>query len=67
MQGQIRRLVRDKRFGFIRDEQGHDRFFHANNSLTPFEQLREGQQVTFDGFELNGVGLRADRVEVVNA
>lgn len=48
MQGTIKKLT-DKNFGFISDDSGKDLFFHANNlSGVEFNELREGDSVTFD-------------------
>jgi cold shock protein len=48
MQGTIKRLT-DKNFGFIAQEGADDLFFHANNlEGISFDQLREGDAVTFD-------------------
>ena len=50
MQGTIKKLVTEKNFGFISQENGEkDLFFHANelDGIT-FDQLREGDAVTFD-------------------
>lgn len=49
MNGPIRRLVRDKGFGFVGDGTGTEYFFHrsACNGIS-FDQLREGQTVSFD-------------------
>lgn len=52
-------------FGFIRDEENQERFFHVRNVVgdsSGFEALREGQTVTFDPITVPGKGLRADRV-----
>ena len=47
--GTIRRLVRDRGFGFIRTEQGEDLFFHRNELQgVEFASLREGQQVEIE-------------------
>jgi cold shock protein len=49
MNGTIKRLVNDKGFGFILGGDGYEYFFH--NSACPqtaFDDLREGQTVTFD-------------------
>ena len=49
MTGTIKKLT-DKNFGFIaQDEGGSDLFFHANNlDGTEFDQLREGDAVSFE-------------------
>jgi len=50
MYGTIRKIIRDKGFGFIQsDEGGEDVFFHRSR-LAPkvvFEDLREGNDVEF--------------------
>ena len=47
-EGKIVRLVRDRGFGFIRMESGSDIFFHRSATEVPFEELHEGEPVTFD-------------------
>ncbi len=48
MQGTIKKLT-DKNFGFIAQDSGDDLFFHANNlEGIDFDQLREGDMVTFE-------------------
>lgn len=49
MQGIIKKLT-DKNFGFIsQDDSEKDLFFHANNlEDVRFEELREGDAVTFE-------------------
>jgi len=48
MQGIIKKLT-DKNFGFIAQDGADDLFFHANNlDGISFEELREGDSVTFD-------------------
>ena len=48
--GTIRRLVRDRGFGFIQPEGAtQDVFFHSSVVEQPtFDELNEGQQVEFD-------------------
>ena len=49
MTGTITKMTRDRGFGFIRGEDGADYFFHKSElrgGLT-FEQLNEGQRVSF--------------------
>ena len=48
MQGTIKKLT-DKNFGFIATDGAEDLFFHANNlDGVEFDQLREGDAVTFE-------------------
>src|ERR1700681_471359 len=46
--GTIKRLVRDRGFGFIRDDGGQEWFFHRSSVQGSFDELNEGQRVTFD-------------------
>ena len=47
--GTIKRLVSDKGFGFIATGDGMEYFFHQSAcAQTAFDDLREGQAVTFD-------------------
>ncbi len=60
--GTIKRLVRDRGFGFIRDEGGQEWFFHRSAVTTgTFEQLNEGQRVAFDE-EPSAKGPRAGNI-----
>lgn len=48
MEGTIKKLT-DKNFGFISQNGADDLFFHANNlNGVDFDQLREGDSVTFE-------------------
>ena len=63
--GTIVRMVRDRGFGFIRTDNGQDIFFHATGveGDTPYDNLQEGQQVTFDREQdTRGRGERATHV-----
>ena len=47
--GTIKRLIKDRGFGFIKIEQGKDLFFHRNQLQgVAYHSLREGQQVEFE-------------------
>ncbi|MBT4277518.1 cold shock domain-containing protein [Candidatus Falkowbacteria bacterium] len=49
MQGNIKKLMTDKNFGFISQDGGDDLFFHANNlDGVDFSELNEGDAVTFE-------------------
>ena len=64
-QGQIKKLVSDKGFGFIRDESGTDVFFHASGvEGATFEELQEGQAVEF-ATEQGPKGPRATAVRII--
>jgi CspA family cold shock protein len=60
--GVIKRLVPDKGFGFVAAQDGSEYFFHRSACVdTRFEQLREGQSVTFE----KGQGPKGPRAENV--
>jgi CspA family cold shock protein len=59
--GTIKRLVRDRGFGFIRDDGGQEWFFHRSGVQGSFDQLAEGQRVEFDE-ETSPKGPRAGNV-----
>ena len=47
--GTIKRLIGDKGFGFIAASDGKEYFFHQSAcTQTAFDELREGQAVTFN-------------------
>lgn len=63
MKGIIKRLVRDKGFGFISADSGPEYFFHQSACPgTAFGELREGQTVSFDV----GEGPKGPRAENVS-
>lgn len=50
MTGTIKKILRDKGFGFIEPDDGSDDVFFSRGSMdshTEFDQLREGNQVQF--------------------
>ena len=62
MNGTIKRLVNDKGFGFVAAADGNEYFFHQSACAAgDFDQLREGQSVTFN----TGQGPKGPRAENV--
>lgn len=60
--GEIKRLVRDRGFGFVRDKAGQEWFFHRSGVANDgFDSLTEGQKVTFEE-ETSPKGPRAGSV-----
>ena len=63
-EGTIKRLT-DRGFGFIETGDGTDMFFHMSNvEGTTFEQLQEGNRVSFEIGE-GPKGPRAEKVQVI--
>lgn len=63
-EGTIKRLT-DKGFGFIDAGTGQDMFFHMSNlEGVTFEELREGQRVSFTEGQ-GPKGPRAENVQVI--
>jgi cold shock protein len=49
MQGTIKRVIRDRGFGFIRSADGKEIFFHRSSlQELNFDVLKEGQEVEFE-------------------
>ena len=62
MDGTIKRLVSDKGFGFVAAADGNEYFFHQSAvAAGGFDQLQEGQAVTFN----TGQGPKGPRAEDV--
>jgi CspA family cold shock protein len=62
MTGTIKRLVSEKGFGFVAASDGNEYFFHQSACADgQFDQLREGQSVTFN----TGQGPKGPRAESV--
>jgi CspA family cold shock protein len=62
MQGTIKRVVRDRGFGFVRSSDGKEVFFHRNSlQQLDFEALQEGTTVEFE-IEQSAKGPRATNV-----
>ena len=63
--GKIKKLVRDRGFGFISDVDGREIFFHQTALVeTSLNALSEDQQVEFD-VEKSDKGPRAINVHVI--
>jgi cold shock protein len=61
MSGKVKRLVSDKGFGFVLGQDGQEFFFHQSACGGQFDNLREGQAVTFE----TGQGPKGPRAENV--
>ena len=61
--GVVKRIQRDKGFGFIRDTNGQEYFFHRNSldNTLDFDRLNGGEAVTFE-IEDSPKGPRANKV-----
>ncbi len=63
--GKIKKLVRDRGFGFISDTDGNEVFFHQSSLVgVAFDALKEDENVEFD-VEKSDKGPRAINVKVV--
>lgn len=63
--GKVKKIVRDRGFGFIDDTDGREVFFHRSSLVdTTFEALAEDQKVEFD-VENSDKGPRAQNIHVV--
>lgn len=62
MQGTIKRVIRDRGFGFIRSSDGQEIFFHRSGlQQLNFDALKEGEVVEFE-MERGEKGPRATNV-----
>lgn len=58
--GTIKRLIRDKGFGFVAADNGVEYFFHQASCVDhDFDQMREGGTIMFDA----GQGPKGPRAE----
>ncbi len=63
--GKIKKLVRERGFGFITDTDGREIFFHQSSIIdTQFDTLNEEQKVEFE-VEKSPKGPRAINVRVI--
>ena len=62
--GKIKKLVRDRGFGFISDTDGNEVFFHQSSLVgVAFDALKEDENVEFD-VEKSDKGPRAVNVSI---
>lgn len=65
MKGRIKKMVRDRGFGFIRGDDGNEVFFHRSGmSTTEYDVLNEGDVVEYV-IQESGRGPRAENVRNV--
>ena len=67
MQGVIKRVIRDRGFGFIRSTEGQEVFFHRSGLVDlNFDSLKEGENVEFE-IERGEKGPRAVNVRAAQS
>jgi CspA family cold shock protein len=65
--GKIKKLVRDRGFGFISDTDGREVFFHQSSLVgTTFDALSGEENVSFE-IEKSPKGPRAVNISIVTA
>jgi CspA family cold shock protein len=65
--GKIKKLIRDRGFGFITDTDGREVFFHQSSIMdAQFDALNEDQEVEFE-IEKSPKGPRAINVRITQA
>lgn len=63
LKGKIKRMIRDRGFGFIEAEDGKEIFFHQTGLVeVSFDDLKEGDEVEFET-EQSPKGARATNVK----
>ena len=64
MKGKVKKLIRDRGFGFITAEDGTEVFFHRSDLVeVDFDTMEEGAGVEFD-LESGAKGPRAVKVKL---
>ncbi|MFH0876694.1 MAG: cold shock domain-containing protein [Candidatus Omnitrophota bacterium] len=62
--GKVKKVVRDRGFGFISDNDGREVFFHKGSLVdAKFEELNDGQSVEFE-VEQAEKGPRAFNIKI---
>jgi CspA family cold shock protein len=68
LKGTIKRVIRERGFGFISAEDGREIFFHRSVlEGIDFDALEEGNSVEFFNVERGPKGPRAVNVRMINA
>ncbi len=64
--GTVKRVVRDKGFGFLKCDDGREIFFHASGLLhgANFQELKEGQACEFE-VEKGPKGAKAFDIKLI--
>lgn len=63
--GKIKKLIRDRGFGFISDSDGREVFFHQSSLVDlSFDTLQENQEVSFE-VEKSPKGPRAINISIL--
>ena len=66
VKGKIKKIARDRGFGFIKATDGREIFFHQNSLLNAkFEEIAEDQNVEFE-VKKSFKGLNAININVVS-
>lgn len=67
MKGKVKKLIRDRGFGFITAEDGTEVFFHRSDLVeADYDTMEEGAGVEFD-LESGAKGPRAVKVKVAES
>jgi len=67
LKGEIKRVIRDRGFGFISAEDGQEIFFHRSAlEGIDFDALEEGNSVEFN-VGRGPKGLRAENIKMIEA
>lgn len=64
MQGTVSRVLEEKGFGFIKGEDGVERFFHRSECLQDFHVFQPGRAVEFAESRNTAKGPRAEAVQL---
>lgn len=66
MRGTVTRMVRERGFGFIKDDGGGEYFFHRTAVVdNRFDEMREGKTIVEFDEEKHDKGPRAQHVEII--